>query len=94
LVEESVVLTVRRYLHNLRQRGIPVAFGVVFGSQSRGEAGRWSDFDLLVVSPHFDRACQRSDVSLLWKVAARTDSRIEPIPVDTNSTSPMIPALH
>ena len=81
MVEEAVVLTVRRYLHNLHQQGIPVAFGVVFGSQARGEAGRWSDIDLLVVSPYFDRMRQRSDISLLWKVAARTDSRIEPIPV-------------
>lgn len=30
---------------------------------------------------NFDRARRRSDISLLWKVAARTDSRIEPIPV-------------
>lgn len=81
MVEKSVTLTVRRYLHNLRQQGIPVAFGVVFGSQARGEAGIWSDIDLLVVSPHFDRTRQRADISLLWKVAARTDSRIEPIPV-------------
>jgi len=81
VVEKSVVITVRKYLHNLRQQGIPVAFGVVYGSQARGEAGSWSDIDLLVVSPHFDQARQRSDVSLLWKVAARTDSRIEPIPV-------------
>jgi predicted nucleotidyltransferase len=81
VVEESVALTVRRYLQNLRQQGLPVAFGVIFGSQARGEAGIWSDIDLLVVSPHFDLARQRADISLLWRVAARTDSRIEPIPV-------------
>jgi predicted nucleotidyltransferase len=81
VVEESIVLTVRKYLNNLRQQGIPVAFGVVYGSQARGEAGIWSDIDLLVVSPHFDQSRQRADISLLWRVAARTDSRIEPIPV-------------
>jgi len=36
---------------------------------------------LLVVSPRFDGERKRADVNLLWHVAARTDSRIEPIPV-------------
>lgn len=80
MVEESIVLTVRKYLHNLSLQGIPVAFGVVFGSQARGEADRWSDIDLLVVSPRFDQTRRREDITLLWKVAARTDSRIEPFP--------------
>jgi predicted nucleotidyltransferase len=81
MVEESIALIVRKYLQNLRQQGIPVAFGVVFGSQARGEAGQLSDIDLLVVSRRFDQARTRADVNLLWRVAARTDSRIEPIPV-------------
>ncbi len=36
---------------------------------------------MLVVSPRFDRERRRDDVSLLWRVAARTDSRIEPTAV-------------
>lgn len=36
--------------------------------------------DLLVVSATFDRAFSREAVNCLWRVAARTDSRIEPIP--------------
>jgi hypothetical protein len=66
---------------NLRQQDIPVSYGVVFGSQVHGGAGPWSDIDLLVVSPRFDECRKRSDINLLWRVAARTDSRIEPIPV-------------
>lgn len=41
---------------------------------------QWSDIDLLVISPHFDNLKDRSAINLLWRVAARTDSRIEPIP--------------
>jgi predicted nucleotidyltransferase len=41
----------------------------------------WSDIDLLVVSPKYDSQRTREDINLLWHVAARTDSRIEPIPV-------------
>src|SRR5262245_30980097 len=55
-------------------------YGVIFGSWSRGKACEWSDIDLLVVSPRFDDLCDRRDVDLLWRLAARSDSRIEPIP--------------
>ncbi len=55
-------------------------FGVVFGSQVTGQADRWSDIDLLVVSPRFDGSRDRRDIDLMWRLAARTDSRIEPIP--------------
>jgi predicted nucleotidyltransferase len=52
---------------------------MVFGSQVTGKADTWSDIDLLVVSPVFDGEKRREDVNTLWKVAARTDSRIEPV---------------
>jgi hypothetical protein len=35
---------------------------------------------LVVISPRFDRAITREDVNSLWRLAARTDSRIEPFP--------------
>jgi len=35
----------------------------------------------LVISPRYDRKYGRKDINLLWRIAARTDSRIEPIPV-------------
>ena len=53
---------------------------MLFGSYARGEADEWSDIDLVVVARKFDGTFSRDDVSLLWRVAARTDSRIEPIP--------------
>lgn len=80
MVAESALVAVQNYLHALQTNGLPVRFGVVFGSQATGQANRWSDIDLLVVSPQFDGPRQRRDVDLLWRLAARTDSRIEPIP--------------
>ena len=95
MVDESITLIVRKYLANLQQQDIPVSFGVVFGSQARGEANQLSDIDLLVVSPRFDEDRKRADINLLWRIAARTDSRIEPIPVgqlqfDTDDSSAII----
>jgi hypothetical protein len=80
MVDPAIVTSVRKYLRELQAGGIDVRFGVIFGSWATGKAGQWSDIDLLVVSPRFDASFSRQDVDLLWCVAARTDSRIEPIP--------------
>lgn len=80
MLDESIITIVQKYLRNLKQHGFDVRFGVVFGSQVKGQADDWSDIDLLVVSPRFDQARNRKDVDLLWQLAARTDSRIEPLP--------------
>ena len=52
---------------------------MLFGSYARDQAQPWSDIDVVVVSERFDTALRREDVLLLWRVAARVDSRIEPI---------------
>jgi predicted nucleotidyltransferase len=80
MVAEPTLASVQNYLRALQTNGLPVRFGVVFGSQAKGQANQWSDIDLLVVSPQFDGPRQRRDVDLLWRLAARIDSRIEPIP--------------
>ena len=81
MADESIVKVVRQYLQALVRQGIPVRFGVLFGSQVSGHPDPWSDIDLLVVSPRFDDERRRDDVNLLWRVAAHTDSRIEPVVV-------------
>ena len=80
MVNESIVKSVRNYLKTVQEKGIDVRFGIVFGSHVAGRSGTWSDIDVLVVSPLFDGRRNRRDVDLLWRVAARSDSRIEPIP--------------
>lgn len=80
MVDSSIVRSVRDYLNSLQREGIVVRFGIVFGSQATDKTDQWSDIDLLVVSPHFDGPRSRRDVDLLWRLAAKSDSRIEPIP--------------
>jgi predicted nucleotidyltransferase len=80
MVDESVLNGVRRYLQALRDQGVKVKFGIVFGSQISGKTDPWSDIDLIVVSPSFDKERTREDINMLWRLAAQTDSRIEPIP--------------
>ena len=81
MVDEPIIRVVRRYLQALVNSGVPAPHAVVFGSQATGHAHVWSDIDLLVVSPKFDAPRKREDVNVLWRVAAFTDSRIEPIAV-------------
>ncbi len=78
-VDESVVASTRRYLRSLANDNIDVRFGILFGSHARGQAGEWSDIDLVVVSPRFDHDRTHDSVMQLWRAAGRTDSRIEPI---------------
>ena len=77
----SVIDSVRMYLQKVNENGIPVAFGVLFGSQARGTSDDQSDIDLLVVSQHFDGKKDKRETSLLWQLTVDTDSRVEPIPV-------------
>ncbi len=81
MVNEAVVKVVKKYLEALIQHDLPVDYGIIFGSQVHGQTDKWSDIDLLVVSPQFDDEPRREDVNLLWRIAARTDNRIEPIAV-------------
>jgi len=81
VVDAGVVGAIRRYIEVLRhEHALDVRHAVLFGSFARGQADEWSDIDVVVVAPRFDAAYSREDVTLLWRVAARTDSRIEPIP--------------
>jgi uncharacterized protein len=80
MAEKSYLDSVGDYLKTLNTQGLAVRFGVVFGSWAKGNPGQWSDIDLMVVSPRFDGPRNRRDVDLLWRLAARIDSRIEPVP--------------
>jgi hypothetical protein len=80
MADPTIVEIVREYSRNLAQQGILARMGVLFGSYTSGQPGQWSDIDVVVVSPMFDGIFSRDMIDSLWYVAARTDSRIEPIP--------------
>jgi predicted nucleotidyltransferase len=81
MVEKTVLKIIKKYLRAVAGHGLPVKAGVLFGSYATGRMHEWSDIDLLVVSPRFDKKFKRKDIDLLWHVAADVDSRIEPIAV-------------
>lgn len=79
MAERDIIDSIRRYILAVESAGIPVSFVVLFGSHARGNTHQWSDIDLMVVSPRFDETRDWDDKTLLWRTAARTDSRIEPL---------------
>lgn len=81
MVARTIIELAKNYLRAVDEYGIPVSFGVLFGSQARGTANENSDIDLIVVSPHFDGKKNFDEVSKLWQLTTRTDGRVEPIPV-------------
>ncbi len=80
MVEQSILDSIQRYFSDLRKSGINPSFGVLFGSQITGKTHEYSDIDLIVVARRFDETKAYKPRALLWRVAARSDSRIEPIP--------------
>ena len=78
MVDESVEMTVRRYLEAVRAAGINASRAVLFGSHARGEADEWSDIDIIVIAPEFDAPSGAGLIDRLWILRAHTDSRIEP----------------
>ncbi len=81
MVEKSIIEVVHRYLDAVRESGIPVDGAVIYGSHARGEATEESDIDLVVISELFDPPRDRRLTGLLWRLRAKTDSRVEPIAI-------------
>ena len=81
MADKTVIKSIQKYLRAVEQKGIPVKYAVLFGSYARGQQHEWSDIDLLVVSPRYDKNWTHKDWAKLWLIAADTDARIEPIPV-------------
>ncbi len=81
MVEKSILEKVRLYLGLVRDAGVDVASGVIYGSIARGEANKDSDIDLLVLAPEFDRGKADERIRLLWRLRQYADSRIEPVAV-------------
>ena len=81
MVDVEVLKVVRIYLAAVRGAGIGADRAVVFGSHARGDATAESDIDLVVIAPEFDGLRDRARTTILWRLRASTDARIEPVGV-------------
>ena len=79
MLEPTIAEIVRRYLQSLPAYGIQAERGILFGSYAAGDANQWSDIDLVVLAPEFDRPHTIETVKRLWRATGKTDNRIEPV---------------
>ena len=80
MVESTIMTSIRRYIDALASAGIHARRAVLFGSFAKGDAGKYSDIDLVVIAPEFDGPKELKLIEKLWQVTISADNRIEPIP--------------
>lgn len=71
---EKIVL---KYVAALIQNGIRPERILLFGSYARGNANRWSDIDLAVISKDFETIAPLKRLELLSLATWKVDPRIE-----------------
>jgi predicted nucleotidyltransferase len=67
---------VRRTIEYLGRR-IRVHQAILFGSHARGAADEWSDVDLAVISPDFERMSHQKLMDLLVEASLAVDPLVE-----------------
>ena len=87
--------TINRFINQLKKK-YRVQAVYIYGSYSKGNASKWSDIDIAVISPDFseDRFEERLN---LMKIAARIDDRLEPHPfrsADFEFTNPLVNEIY
>lgn len=82
MVDPKIIEIIKQFLAALPANGIHPVAGVLFGSHARGEAGEWSDIDVLVIAPEFDefRPIPPELATRLWTTASSVDLRLEALP--------------
>ena len=71
-----------------KDRRITAAY--LYGSETRGQAGPWSDIDVAVISPDFADNLFAAQLALM-QLAAKVDERIEPRAFTPDSFHPNNP---
>ena len=84
MAEDSVVGALRRYMEILPRYGIHASRVVLYGSFAGDNPHEWSDIDVVVIAPEFDKPHDMALVEQLWIATREADSRIEPIPCGEN----------
>ena len=76
-IPDEVMEKLRKFLDLIAENGIRLEKAILFGSYAKGEAGKWSDLDIALVSKDFTGIgfydCKRINPFII-----KVDSRIEP----------------
>ncbi|HEX9722304.1 MAG TPA: nucleotidyltransferase domain-containing protein [Candidatus Paceibacterota bacterium] len=79
-IPEKIIQVVKGYSDRLEQQEhIPVERVIVYGSYAKGTPKKWSDVDVCIISPEFNRPFEA--MTLLWRKRNREEvlAGIEPV---------------
>lgn len=81
MVDKSIIDIVQNYIFVARSSGLQISEAILFGSYAKGNFDEESDLDVLLICPDIDESSAEEITTKLWALRAKTDSRIEPIPI-------------
>lgn len=81
MVDKSIIDIIQNYLQVASKSGLHISEAILFGSYAKDSFDEDSDLDLLLVCADFNEDSSEEIKNKLWSLRAKTDSRIEPIPI-------------
>lgn len=75
-VTDEAVEVLERFLITVKAANIKIERAILFGSYAKGDAGKWSDIDIAIVSPDFS-GIAFYDSKMLAPFLLKVDTRIE-----------------
>ena len=69
-IPQKVKIAVKNYAKTLKKDGLPIKKVILYGSYAKGNARKWSDIDVCVISPAFRK---KDALEYLWLMKTRKD---------------------
>jgi len=79
VVTDDAVEVAEKFIKLIKSNNISIEKIILFGSYAKGNAGKWSDIDIAIVSPEFS-GIPFYDRKMLNPFILKVDTRIEPHP--------------
>ena len=91
-IPKKLISIVNEYIRILKEDNLPIKKVILFGSYAKGTQNKWSDVDICIISPQFNKPYNAMQY-LVQKVNFNIKYSIEPLgftPHDFNQDSTLI----
>lgn len=79
-ISQKVNKVVQNYIQRLqKEENLPIEKVILFGSQVKGKARKWSDIDICIISPKFKNSLKAIEFLLKKRKEREVIAGIEPI---------------
>lgn len=63
-VRKDIIDKIKQFKSDVSSTGLRIEKTILFGSHAKGNANKWSDIDLLLVSPDFDNIDKYAQINI------------------------------